>query len=34
MVEYGYITQEECDAAQAEKLIFTDTPEYEELHGG
>ena len=34
MVEYGYITQEECDAAKAEKLIFTDTPEYEEIHGG
>lgn len=33
MVEYGYITQEECDAAKAEKLIFTDTPEYAELHG-
>ena len=33
MVEYGYISQEECDAAKAEKLIFTDTPEYEELHG-
>ena len=25
MVEYGYITQAECDAAQAETLIFTDT---------
>ena len=33
MVEFGYISQEECDAAKAEKLIFTDTPEYEELHG-
>ena len=33
MVEYGYISQEECDAAKAEKLIFTDTPEYEALHG-
>lgn len=34
MVEYGYITQEECDAAKAEKLIFTDSEEYKELHGG
>ena len=33
MVEYGYISQEECDAAAAEKLIFTDSEEYKALHG-
>ena len=32
MVEYGYISQEECDAAKAEKLIFTDSEEYKALH--
>ncbi len=33
MVEFGYISQEECDAAKAEKLIFTDSEEYKALHG-
>ena len=33
MVEYGYISQEECDAAKAEKLIFTDSEEYKALRG-
>ena len=32
MVEYGYISQAECDAAKAETLIFTDSEEYQELH--
>ena len=33
MVEFGYISQEECDAAKAEELIFTDSEEYKALHG-
>lgn len=32
MLRQGKISQAECDAAKAEKLLFTDTPEYEALH--
>ena len=30
--EIGYITQAEADAAKAEFLLFTDTPEYAQIH--
>lgn len=33
MLELGHITQEECDAAKAETLLFTDSEEYKALHG-
>lgn len=33
MLEQGYITEAECKAAKAEKLLFTDTDEYKALHG-
>ena len=32
MLELGYITEAECNAAKTEFLMFTDTPEYKELH--
>lgn len=33
MQKYGYITEAECEAYKAEKLLFTDTDEYKALHG-
>lgn len=33
MLELGHISQEECDAAKAETLLFTDSEEYKALHG-
>ena len=33
MCTYEYITEAERDAYKAEKLLFTDTPEYKALHG-
>lgn len=33
MLELGHISQEECDAAKAETLLFTDSEEYMALHG-
>ena len=33
MLKYGYLTEAECKAAKAEKLLFTDTDEYKALHG-
>ena len=33
MLERGHISQEECDAAKAETLLFTDSEEYKALHG-
>ncbi len=32
MQELGHISEEECEAAKAEKLLFTDTEEYKALH--
>ena len=32
MLELGYITEMECNAAKTEFLMFTDTPEYKALH--
>lgn len=31
--DVGLITKEECEAAKAEKLLFTDTPEYKAKYG-
>ncbi|MDE7262349.1 MAG: transglycosylase domain-containing protein, partial [Oscillospiraceae bacterium] len=33
MLEQGYIDEATCKAAKAEKLLFTDTPEYRALYG-
>ena len=33
MLELGHISQEECDTAKAETLLFTDSEEYKALHG-
>ncbi len=33
MLELGWISEAECSAAKAEKLLFVDTPEYAALHG-
>ena len=33
MCRYGYISESERDQYKAEKLLFTDTPEYKALHG-
>ena len=33
MLEQGYITEAQCAAAKAEKLLFTDTDEYKAIHG-
>ena len=33
MQAQGYITEAECRAAKAEKLLFTDTDEYKAIHG-
>ena len=33
MLEQGYISEAECAAAKAEKLLFTDTDEYKAIHG-
>lgn len=33
MLEQGYITESEYNAAKAEKLLFTDTDEYKAIHG-
>ena len=31
--DVGFISEAECEAAKAEKLLFTDTPEYKAKYG-